>query len=122
MKGIGIDICSVKRFDRLSEDNSFINKIFTENEIIYCNNRKRRKSEAFAVRFAAKEAFSKAMGIGFRKGLSFREIEIVKDELGKPTLVLYGKTKELFDKLESRAIFVSLSHEREAAVAVVVIE
>jgi holo-[acyl-carrier protein] synthase len=122
MKGIGIDICNIKRFERLSCDNSFINRIFTENEIIYCNSRKRKKSEAFAVRFAAKEAFSKAIGTGFRKGVSLREIEIIKDEFGKPSIVLYGETKDFFYNNIAGTIFLSLSHEKEMAIAMVVVE
>ena len=122
MKGIGIDICNVKRFERLTENNSFINKIFTENEIIYCNSRKRKKSEVFAVRFAAKEAFAKALGTGFRKGISLKEIEIKKDELGKPSIVLYGNTKDFFESQVGGTIYLSLSHEKETAIAMVVIE
>jgi len=122
MKGIGVDICNVKRFERLTENNSFINKIFTENEIIYCNSRKRKKSEVFAVRFAAKEAFAKALGTGFRKGISLKEIEIKKDELGKPSIVLYGNTKDFFESQVGGTIYLSLSHEKETAIAMVVIE
>ena len=122
MRGIGIDICNVKRFERLTENNTFINRIFTENEIIYCNSRKRKKNEAFAVRFAAKEAFSKAIGTGFRKGVSLKEIEIKKDELGKPSIILYGNTKDFFDNKIGGTIYLSLSHEKEIAVAVVIIE
>jgi len=122
MKGIGVDICNTKRFERLTENNSFINRIFTENEIIYCNSRKRKKAEAFAVRFAAKEAFSKALGTGFRKGVSLKEIEIKKDELGKPFIVLLGETKNFFESRVGGTIFLSLSHEKEIAIAMVVIE
>lgn len=120
MYGIGIDICEVKRFDRLKQDERFLQRIFSENEILYCSKLK-RSSEAFAVRFAAKEAFSKAIGTGIAKGVSLSEIEIKKEESGKPYISLTGNTLDLFNKLGDKKIHLSLSHEKTSAVAVVVI-
>ncbi|OHD12137.1 MAG: holo-[acyl-carrier-protein] synthase [Spirochaetes bacterium GWD1_27_9] len=121
MFGIGVDIVEVKRFDRLKENESFLKKVFTEKEMAYCL-KKKAASECLAVRFAAKEAFAKALGTGFTKGIHFNEIEILKDENGKPYFILYNTTKEYFDKLSCKNIHLSLSHERSHAVAMVVIE
>lgn len=118
--GIGVDICEVQRFDRLSEDEFFLKRIFTEDEINFCN-RIKRKSECFAARFAAKEAFLKAIGIGIGEGVSFLEIEVKKDKSGKPYFGIYGGTYETLKKLGGAEIHLSLSHEKSAAIAFVVI-
>jgi len=121
MYGLGIDICEVKRFDRLINNKAFLEKVFSVDEIKYCSNKK-NNSQYFAVRFAAKEAFLKAIGIGIGKGIHLKEIEIIKDQFGKPFLNLVGKTRETFEKLNAGNIHVSLSHEKTNAVAVVVID
>ncbi|HOV12916.1 MAG TPA: holo-ACP synthase, partial [Spirochaetota bacterium] len=98
-----------------------LEKVFTKNEIEYCMKRK-ASSQCLAVRFATKEAFAKALGTGFRNGVYFDEIEIVNNELGKPDIKLYGKTKEIYDNLNLKKVNVSLSHEKHYAVSVVVLE
>ena len=119
--GIGIDSIEVERVLKQLENNSFKEKIFSDKEIEYCSSKK-NYAECFAARFAAKEAFFKAIGTGWRGGISFREIEIINDELGKPTLHLHGKAKQFADKNELDKIHVSLTHLKTIAGAIVIIE
>jgi len=122
--GIGIDIIEVARIEKQisGESNSFVKRVFTTKEIDYCEKKIRNKAQNYAARFAAKEAFFKAIGTGWRDGLSWQEIEIENDELGKPGLVLSGKSKKLVKDHKISKIHVSLSHIKEIAVAVVILE
>ena len=120
--GIGIDIIEVKRIGKLITGSSrFRQRIYTQNEVSYCE-AKKNKDQNYAARFAAKEAFLKALGTGWRKGVAFREIEVVNDEHGRPEIVLYGETKKIAEKKLIKSIQVSVSHIKELAVAVVVVE
>jgi len=120
--GIGTDIIEVERIKKqISKGNRFKEKIFTHNEIQYCESRK-AKAQNYAARFAAKEAFFKAIGTGWRGGLSLKEIEIANNKLGKPEIVLFGKTKELTEQIKVTNIQVSLSHLKDLASAIVVLE
>jgi len=120
--GIGIDIIEVRRVEKLSQkSDKYVKKIFTQNEIDYCRKFK-NGSQNFAGRFAVKEAFSKAMGTGISNGLKFNQIETVNDKLGKPEIVLYGRTKEIFDARNLRFSHVSIAHLKDYATAVVIIE
>jgi holo-[acyl-carrier protein] synthase len=121
MFGIGIDICEVRRFDRLKEKEGFLRKIFSEDEISYCISKK-NSSECFAVRFAAKEAFLKALGTGLRSGVHLKEIAVANGELGKPDIILSGETAATFGKMGLSKILLSMSHEKQNAVAVVMID
>jgi len=118
--GIGVDICEVKRFNRLSEDKRFIKRIFSDQEIDYCEKFK-KKAECFAARFAAKEAFIKALGIGLSKGIVLKEIEVKKEKSGQPVLKISGATLKTFNNLKGDKIFLSMSHEKTSAVAFVII-
>ena len=97
--GIGTDIVNIKRMERsLKKNNSNLkSKIFSKNEITYCERRK-NPFPFYAKRFAAKEALSKALGTGIRKGVEFRNIEISNDKLGKPTILLKGSTAKFLKK------------------------
>ncbi len=120
--GIGTDIIEVGRIRKVMErDTGFREKIFTPQEIAYCESRK-FKYQHYAARFSAKESFLKAIGTGWRYGIRFGEIEVVHDPLGKPEINLYGKAKEWCEKEAVSKIHVSLSHLKEMATAVVVIE
>ncbi len=120
--GIGIDIIEVPRVEKLTKKaDKFVKKIFTQTEIDYCR-RFRNGSQNFAGRFAAKEAFLKAMGTGLSNGLKFNEIETVNDHLGKPEITLYGRTKEIFKERKLKFSHVSIAHLKDYATAVVVIE
>jgi len=120
--GIGNDIIEVKRVGlQLEKNNGFKEKIFTENEIEYCYSKK-NFAENFAGRWAAKESFFKAIGTGWRGGLAFSEIEIVNDELGKPDIILHGKARDYIKNAGVKNIFITISHIKEMASAVVILE
>ena len=123
--GIGTDIVNIKRIERSLKRSGkrFKNKIFSKNEIIYCE-KKVNPAEFYAKRFAAKEALSKALGVGFRKGISFRNIEIYNDIYGKPSVRLKGVTaKYLKKKINSKKyiIHLSLTSDKPWAHATVII-
>lgn len=121
--GIGIDIIEVSRIKKQisGERKRFQEMLFTETEIKYCDG-KRNYAQNYAARFAAKEAFLKALGTGLRDGLNWKDVEIINDELGKPIIKLYGKTEKVIKEKGISNILVSLSHLKETAVAVVVLE
>lgn len=121
--GIGVDIVDTGRFERFVRENNraLIERLFTEGEIAYCAPRKQRATH-YASRFAAKEAFLKALGTGLRDGLSWHDMEVVNDALGKPTLRFSGKAAELYGAHDLRACHLSISHDGAAAVAMVVLE
>ncbi len=117
---IGVDICDVNRIRNLEEKHHmrFLKKVFTTTEIEYCLG-KVTKYTSFAARFAAKEAFLKALGTGLRTGLQWKEIEVENDDLGKPHLNLYGQTAT---NIGNRNVQLSLSHTDDNAIAFVIIE
>ena len=120
--GTGIDIIEVGRIAKVMErDLGFRDKIYTEGEIAYCDSKK-NKYQHYAARFSAKEALMKAIGTGWRFGIRFADIEVYHDELGQPHILLTGKAKELSEKERFSKIHVSLSHVKELATAVVIIE
>lgn len=121
LKGIGLDIVEVTRIKKAVHkwQGRFLHKVFTDQEISYCLE-DRVSYHSLAARFAAKEAAVKALGIGFQ-GLSWQEIEVTNDELGKPHLHLSGKAWEIAKAMEVRELFVTLSHCQEYAVAQVIL-
>ena len=117
--GIGTDIIQVERVKKSIETiPGFTEKIFSPFEIDYCQTKK-NKYEHFAARFAAKEAFFKALGTGMRTPHSWHDIIILNDTLGKPMISLAGKSAQ---QLKNAACHVSLSHTEDYATAVVIIE
>lgn len=122
IKGIGVDLVEIGRVRKLLEqDSGFIERIFTAREISYCES-KYFKAQHYAARFTAKEAFFKALGTGFRDGMSWQDVEVENDELGKPQLQLAAVALAKFKKKKLKRALLSLSHTREMAVALVVIE
>lgn len=119
--GIGTDITEVARIAKSIENNSFKIKVFSVTEIAYCES-KVNKAENYAARFAAKEAFVKALGTGLRGKMAINEIEVVNDQLGKPSIHLLGKTAENLLDRNIQAIHISLSHVKDMAMATVVLE
>lgn len=115
INGIGIDIIEISRIKEAVEKhgNNFLAKIYTENELNYCRNQKNFKFPELAARFAAKEAYSKAIGTGMA-GFNWKEIEISNNHHGKPSILLKGK--------RMGKVHVSLSHSRDYAVASVYVE
>ena len=85
--GIGTDIVNIKRMEKIfsKKRSTFKKKIFSKKEILYCEN-KRKSYSYYAKRFAAKEALSKALGTGIRKGINYKDIEILNDKMGKPKI------------------------------------
>ena len=119
--GIGCDIEKVERFKYSEAKVPLARKLLTEAELEYCLNY-RYPEQRLCARFSAKEAFFKALGTGVRGNMSMRDVEVVKNELGKPAIVLSGGTKEYFEKLGLSRISLSLSHNSSEALAFVIIE
>lgn len=121
--GIGIDLVKLERIQKALETfgERFQEKVFTERERVFCLS-KPRPTRFWAMRFAAKEAFSKAVGLGMRQGLRWRDIEINHNALGKPELVLHGRAREIYVQAGIKQSFLSLSDEDGYALAVVVLE
>ncbi|MFW6001371.1 MAG: holo-ACP synthase [Halanaerobium sp.] len=120
--GTGIDIVKNSRIENLIKKygDNFLNRIYLKSEINYCSS-KTDKTASYAARFAAKEAFFKALGTGKRKH-SWKDIEIVNDKLGKPEVKLYGRTSNNAESMEVKKIFLSISHENEYTVAQIILE
>jgi len=121
--GIGTDIVDISRFKKIFNRNkNFKDRIFSKKEIKYCET-KPNKIGSYSKRFAAKEAFTKALGTGISRGISFNEISINNNNNGAPFFELTGKTKIIFQKLKKKKnkVYLSLSDEKKYAVAMVVI-
>tara|TARA_B100001029_G_scaffold176468_1_gene179430 strand:- start:527 stop:913 length:387 start_codon:yes stop_codon:yes gene_type:complete len=121
--GNGVDIIQNSRIKNLIRNKKFILRVFSKNEI---NESKKTKNKAnfFAKRFAAKEAFVKSIGLGFRKGINLKDICVHKDKLGKPNIVLNSKVKKVLSKKFSSnrfKIFLSLSDEKDYSIAYVIL-
>ena len=120
--GVGIDMIEVDRVtEKISRDQGFREKVFSVNEILFCES-KVNSGENYAARFAAKEAFLKATGQGLALGYNLSDIEVMSDTSGKPSLVLNGSFKQMGSERNWNRIYVSLSHLKSVACAVVVIE
>ncbi len=121
--GTGIDIVNIDRIERLMTrwGSVFLSRVFTEAEIVWCQ-QKARPPECFATRFAAKEAFLKAIGWGLRNGIQWTDIEVKNDAMGKPLFSFHRKAKEACETLGIQNTFLTLSHDRPYAVAHVLLE
>lgn len=120
IKGIGTDIVEVERIRKAIEKPELKQKVFSAREIEYCE--KDKTCQSFAARAAAKEAFFKALGTGWRDKMHINEVEILNDTLGKPYVELSGETLQVFTEKGGGEIHVSLSHIKEHAIAFVIIE
>jgi holo-[acyl-carrier protein] synthase len=121
--GIGVDLVKISRIQRALETfgERFQEKVFTDRERSYCLS-KARPTRYWAMRFAAKEAFSKAIGLGMRHGIRWKDIEVTSDSFGKPELVLHGRAKEICRDAGIKNSFLTLTDEDGYAVAVVILE
>ena len=120
--GVGIDLVEIARMEAgLRKEHGLKDQLFTEGEKAYCESMA-MPAQHFAARFAAKEAFLKALGTGWRDGIGFREIEVTVDALGKPELQPTGTAKTKTEERSARAIHLSLSHDSAHAIAVVILE
>src|ERR1700742_2558092 len=121
--GVGTDLIEIERIEhsvaRFGE--RFLERVFTPGEIAYCQ-AKKGSAESFAARFAAKEAAAKALGTGISRGVSWKEFEVTRERSGKPNLVLHGRAAELAAAMGVTRITLSLTHTRDMALAVVVME
>src|ERR1700726_349913 len=122
--GTGIDMVEIERVARSIEryGSRFLERVFTAGEIAYCQRKRKNAAESFAARFAAKEAGAKALGTGISRGVSWKEFEVRREEGGRPTLHLSGRAAELAEAMGVKRIQLSLTHSRELAMAVVVVE
>ena len=121
--GIGIDIVSIKRIKSSIKNKNFIKRIYNYQEILKCK-KSFNQINCYAKRFAAKEAFSKALGTGISNGINFNEITVLNNKSGKPYINLKGETKKKILKMfkqKKTKISLSLSDERDYAVAFVTI-
>ena len=116
--GIGIDIIEIDRIKKACENEKFLKKIFTKNEIKYCEN---TKFNSLAGNFAVKEAVSKAFGTGIRN-FNMTDIEVLRDNLGMPYVILHNGAKKISEKKGIKKIFVSISHNKENAIGYAVAE
>jgi holo-[acyl-carrier protein] synthase len=121
--GVGIDIIEVARIASSYEKfgGRFVNRILHPDEIAYCLSHK-NPAPFLAVRFAAKEAISKAFGTGISAQLGWQDMEIHRKESGEPFVVLHGKGKKLFQSRHAKRLLVSLSHTANYAAATAVLE
>lgn len=116
--GLGTDIVEISRIGQMIErhGDTFLNRVFTENENTYCDSKK-NKEQHYAGRWAAKEAVMKTLGTGFIKGIGWKEIEVVNLQSGKPTIVISGGVARHADEMGISEILITISHSREFATA-----
>jgi holo-[acyl-carrier protein] synthase len=122
--GLGIDLVKIPRLAAAIEryGDRFLNRVFTPGEIAYCRG-KSWAAAGFALRFAAKEAFSKALGVGLRRdGIRWREVEVVPNKMGKPELQVSGRAAQLCAAAHVTGMHLSLTDEDDRALAVVILE
>jgi holo-[acyl-carrier protein] synthase len=123
--GIGVDLVRVDRLARALTryGERFLRRVFTDREIAYCQGRAKQGVYQFAQRFAAKEAFSKALGVGLREGgIRWREVEVLPDPRGKPEIQVTGRAAQLCEERGIKGMHLSLTDEDNLAVAMVVLE
>jgi holo-[acyl-carrier protein] synthase len=122
--GIGVDIVENLRIEKSLRNNLFIKRIFSDTEITLAKKIKNKKNY-YSKRFAAKEAFAKSIGTGFRNNLNFKDISIVNDKLGKPSFIVTEKIKKIIKKqfkTSSFNFFLSISDEKKYCIAYVILQ
>ena len=123
IRGIGVDLAKIPRMRQVVArwQDRFLRRVFTEQEIAYCQ-RRHDPIPHLAARFAAKEAISKAFGTGIGAQLSWQDMEIRRKESGEPFVVLHGKGKVLFESRGAKQLHISLSHTEHYAAATAILE
>lgn len=122
--GSGVDLCEVDRIRKAVESahgERFVERVFTDREVAYAR-KKASPYERFAARFAAKEAGMKALGTGWRDGITWHDLEVTNLASGRPTLTLHGRAAEIAAEMRVRNIALSLTHTAEQAMAMVILE
>jgi holo-[acyl-carrier protein] synthase len=122
--GIGTDLIEISRIERSVEryGESFLRRVYTEEEVAYCLRKKKNSAESFAARFAAKEAGAKALGTGISRGVAWTEFAVTRAPGQRPLLTLHGRAAEIARGLGVTGISLSLTHSRDVAMAVVILE
>ena len=123
MVGSGIDMVEIGRIQRSVDryGERFLNRVYTPAEQAYCL-RKRNAGESLAARFAAKEAAAKALGTGISYGVTWLEIEVVREPGGRPTIRFHGRARQIAERLHVRNSALSITHTAELAMATVLLE
>lgn len=117
VSGVGVDIVAIARMEKiLKRSPRFVEKVFWEQERAYCES-KAKPAAHYAARWAAREAVLKSLGLGFGKGISYKDVEVLKLPKKRPELILHGELKNYVEKHKIVAIHISLSHTAEHAVA-----
>ena len=120
---IGIDIVEVYRIgETIQRTPRFVERVYTERERAYCEAKGAAAAQSFAARFAAKEAFLKALKTGWRGRITWQDMEILNDAQGVPTLEIRGEARVLLEKMGADKIHLSISHTTDHAVAQVILE
>ncbi|HWE86396.1 MAG TPA: holo-ACP synthase [Terracidiphilus sp.] len=122
--GTGIDLVEIERIQRSIDrfGARFLDRIYTAGEQEYCLRKRRSSAESFAARFAAKEAGAKALGTGISRGVTWTEIEVVREPGGRPKLKFHGRAAEIARRLGVRNAALSLTHSKNLAMASAVLE
>ncbi len=120
IKGVGIDILDISDMEKRMKKESFLRLAFTDDERAYCD-ASRNRAQHYTARFCAKEAYMKATGLGWSNEADFKDIEVVKDKNGRPALTLHNDALTYFKSCGYKDIFVSLSHTKTTATAIVII-
>lgn len=121
--GVGTDLAEVARIRQsiARYGDRFLNRLYTEGEQAY-SSAKANAAERYAARFAAKEAGMKAIGTGWRQGVTWKDFEVVNERSGRPTLMLRGIAREIANRMGVEQISISLTHTAEVAFAIVILE
>jgi holo-[acyl-carrier protein] synthase len=119
--GIGIDMVEAKRMERWLNNAALLNRYFNQEELNLALSRKSSAAQTLAARFAAKEAFGKSLGTGLAR-IKLKDIIVINNDKGKPDIKLTGSAKNEFEKSGANKVHLSLTHERENAIAMIVLE
>ena len=121
IKGIGVDIVSIERIEHWLDNSKLLERYFNTEELSLASSRKNTAAQTLAARFAAKEALGKALGTGL-KHITLKDIIVINDDNGKPEIKLIGTAREALEKSGAGKVHISLSHESENAIAMIVLE
>lgn len=122
--GIGTDLIEIPRIARSIEryGESFLHRVYTAEEIAYCQRKTKTAAESFAARFAAKEAGAKALGTGISRGVAWTEFAVTREPSGRPLLQFRGRAAEIANSMGITGVSLSLTHTKGMAMAVVIVE
>ena len=120
---IGIDITEVYRMrETITRTPRFVKRVFTEAEREYCDSKGAAAAESYAARFAAKEAFLKALKTGWRGKITWHDVEVLRDVDGVPSLDIKGEARTILERMGAPRVHLSISHTAEHAIAQVLLE